>query len=103
MTGKDETDTIATLASEYGDIANLTKLLDVEITQFVDSLNEMVEAIPHHDTLSEIYKERTIDINTSSTETTQAGQTQGSTLDRNSLLGDEAPSYSNDAVKRLRP
>lgn len=50
----------ARLSIDYGEIAQLTELLNVQVTQFVELVNGMVESIPSQDALAEIFRERSI-------------------------------------------
>ena len=48
------------LSTDYGEIANLTSLLNTQITMFVERINGMIESIPCQDTLAEIYHEGSV-------------------------------------------
>ena len=50
----------AKLATDYGEIATLTELLNEQVTQFVQHMNGMVESIPSQDSLAEIFREHSM-------------------------------------------
>jgi hypothetical protein len=83
------------LTTDYAEIAKLTALLDVQVKQFVGSMNEMVDSIPSQDALAALWKERVI----IDSETTVMETTTQVPLTLDAILGDEAE--GSDEVKLL--
>lgn len=46
------------LSSDYSEIASLVAQLDVQVEKMVGTMNGLVESIPSHDALSEIWDEQ---------------------------------------------